>query len=147
MPYDVRHLGDGEEEGGRVRRLGDLEAEIMDRLWRWGQPATVREIVNDINHIRPVAYTTVMTVADILHRKGLLRREKTGRAWLYEPVRSREEYTAALMQDALGNTEDRQAALQRFVEHMSPEDVSALAAALRAMGRAPGSAEEPGAPS
>jgi predicted transcriptional regulator len=130
-----------------VRRLGDLEAEIMDRLWRWGRPATVREIVNDINHIRPVAYTTVMTVADILHRKGLLRREKTGRAWLYEPVRSREEYTAALMQDALGNTEDRQAALQRFVEHMSPEDVSALAAALRAMGRAPGSAEGPGAPS
>jgi predicted transcriptional regulator len=62
-------------------------------------------------------------------------------------VRSREEYTAALMQDALGNTEDRQAALQRFVEHMSPEDVSALAAALRAMGRAPGSAEGPGAPS
>ncbi|GAA2427360.1 BlaI/MecI/CopY family transcriptional regulator [Streptomyces coeruleofuscus] len=130
-----------------MRRLGDLEAEIMDRLWRWGRPATVREIVNDINRMRPVAYTTVMTVADILHRKGLLRREKTGRAWLYEPERSREEYTAALMQDALGNTEDRQAALQRFVEHMSPEDVSALAAALRAMGRVPGSAEEPGAPS
>ena len=130
-----------------MRRLGDLEAEIMDRLWRWGRPATVREIVNDINHIRPVAYTTVMTVADILHRKGLLRREKTGRAWLYEPVRSREEYTAALMQDALGNTEDRQAALQRFVEHMSPEDVSALAAALRAMGGVPGSTEGPGAPS
>ncbi|WP_030247252.1 MULTISPECIES: BlaI/MecI/CopY family transcriptional regulator [unclassified Streptomyces] len=130
-----------------MRRLGDLEAEIMDRLWRWGRPATVREIVDDINHIRPVAYTTVMTVADILHRKGLLRREKTGRAWLYEPERSREEYTAALMQDALGNTEDRQAALQRFVEHMSPEDVSALAAALRATGRTPGGAEEPGAPS
>ncbi|MFD6173911.1 BlaI/MecI/CopY family transcriptional regulator [Streptomyces coeruleorubidus] len=130
-----------------MRRLGDLEAEIMDRLWRWGRPATVREIVNDINRMRPVAYTTVMTVADILHRKGLLRREKTGRAWLYEPERSREEYTAALMQDALGNTEDRQAALQRFVEHMSPEDVSALAAALRAMGRVPGGAEEPGAPS
>ncbi|MFI6855799.1 BlaI/MecI/CopY family transcriptional regulator [Streptomyces sp. NPDC050416] len=130
-----------------MRRLGDLEAEIMDRLWRWGRPATVREIVDDINHTRPVAYTTVMTVADILHRKGLLRREKAGRAWLYEPERSREEYTAALMQDALGNTEDRQAALQRFVEHMSPDDVSALAAALRAMGRAPGGAEGPGAPS
>ncbi|MFH9002267.1 BlaI/MecI/CopY family transcriptional regulator [Streptomyces afghaniensis] len=130
-----------------MRRLGDLEAEIMDRLWRWGRPATVREVVDDINRMRPVAYTTVMTVADILHRKGLLRREKAGRAWLYEPERSREEYTAALMQDALGNTEDRQAALQRFVEHMSPEDVSALDAALRAMGRVPGSAERSGAPS
>ncbi|MDH6223954.1 MULTISPECIES: BlaI/MecI/CopY family transcriptional regulator [Streptomyces] len=128
-----------------MRRLGDLEAEIMDRLWRWDRPATVREIVDDINRIRPVAYTTVMTVADVLHRKGLLRREKSGRAWLYEPERSREEYTAALMQDALGNTEDRQAALQRFVEHMPPDDVSALAAALRAAGQIPGSDEEPGA--
>ncbi|MEU0170308.1 BlaI/MecI/CopY family transcriptional regulator [Streptomyces iakyrus] len=130
-----------------MRRLGDLEAEIMDRLWRWGRPATVRKIVNDINHVRPVAYTTVMTVADILHRKGLLRREKSGRAWLYEPERSREEYTAALMQDALGNSQDRQAALQRFVEHMPPEDVSALASALRAMGQIPGTAEDPGAAS
>ncbi|MEU9581480.1 BlaI/MecI/CopY family transcriptional regulator [Streptomyces chilikensis] len=128
-----------------MRRLGDLEAEIMDRLWRWDRPATVREIVDDINRIRPVAYTTVMTVADVLHRKGLLRREKSGRAWLYEPERSREEYTAALMQDALGNTEDRQAALQRFVEHMPPDDVSALAAALRAAGQIQGSDEEPGA--
>jgi predicted transcriptional regulator len=130
-----------------VRRLGDLEAEIMDRLWRWGRPATVRDVVDDINQVRPVAYTTVMTVADILHRKGLLRREKAGRAWLYEPEHTREEYTAALMQDALGNTEDRRAALQRFVEHMPPEDVSALAAALRAMGRTPGSTGESGAPS
>ncbi|MFF8595540.1 BlaI/MecI/CopY family transcriptional regulator [Streptomyces sp. NPDC015220] len=129
-----------------MRRLGDLEAEIMDRLWRWCRPATVREIVDDINRTRPVAYTTVMTVADILHRKGLLRREKTGRAWLYEPRRSREEYTAGLMQDALGRTDNRQGALQRFVEHMSPEDVSALAAALRAAGYMCDDADGPGTP-
>jgi predicted transcriptional regulator len=112
-----------------------LEAEIMDRLWRWGRPATVREIVDDINHDRPVAYTTVMTVADILYRKGWLRREKSGRAWIYEPERSREDYTAGLMQDALGSTEDRPAALLRFVEHMSQEDVRALDAALRTLGK------------
>ena len=33
-----------------MRRLGDLEAEIMDRLWTWRRPATVREIVDDINN-------------------------------------------------------------------------------------------------
>lgn len=119
-------------EGMHVRRLGELEAEIMDRLWAWQRPATVREIVDDINRGRRVAYTTVMTVADILHRKGWLRREKAGRAWLYEPVRSREEYTAGLMRDALGDSQDRPAALLRFVEVISDEDMDALDAALRA---------------
>jgi predicted transcriptional regulator len=38
-----------------MRRLGDLEAEIMDRLWTWDRPATVREVVDDINRTRPVA--------------------------------------------------------------------------------------------
>lgn len=119
------------QKGDGVRRLGELEAEIMDRLWRWDRPATVRDVVDDINRTRTVAYTTVMTVADILHRKGLLRRQKNGRAWVYEPAHSREEYTAALMQEALGHTEDRRTALLHFVEYMSPEDVEALNAALR----------------
>jgi predicted transcriptional regulator len=116
-----------------MRRLGELEAEIMDRLWRWGRPATVREIVDDINLTRNVAYTTVNTVAGILHVKGwLLREGKDGRAWLYEPVRTREEYSAALMEDALGASEDRPVALAHFVERMSPDEVAALRQALRA---------------
>lgn len=118
-----------------MRRLGDLEAEIMNRLWDWGQPATVREIVDDINKSRPVAYTTVTTVADTLYRKGWLMRWKNGRAWTYEPVRSREDYTVGLMQDALGSSADRQAALLRFVEHMSAEDAQTLDEALRTVGR------------
>ncbi|MCZ4121736.1 MULTISPECIES: BlaI/MecI/CopY family transcriptional regulator [Streptomyces] len=118
-----------------MRRLGDLEAEIMDRLWTWKRPATVREIVDDINLQRDVAYTTVMTVANILHSKGWLLREKSGRAWAYLPVRSREAYSAALMEDALGTSEDRPAALAHFVEHMSDDEVSALRKALRAAGR------------
>ncbi|MEV0598921.1 BlaI/MecI/CopY family transcriptional regulator [Streptomyces sp. NPDC050315] len=118
-----------------MRQLGDLEAEIMDRLWRWERPTTVREVVDDINRTRSVAYTTVMTVAEILYRKGWLRRQKAGRAWAYEPIRGREDYTAGLMQDALGRSEDRQAALLRFVEHMSQEDFAALDAALRTVGR------------
>lgn len=85
-----------------MRRLGDLEAEIMDRLWTWNRPATVREVVDDINKTRPVAYTTVMTVANILYSKGWLLRGKQGRAWLYTPVRSREAYAAELMEDGLG---------------------------------------------
>ncbi|KAF5990667.1 BlaI/MecI/CopY family transcriptional regulator [Streptomyces sp. WAC00263] len=119
-----------------MRRLGELEAEIMDRLWRWRRPSTVRDIVDDINRTRPVAYTTVMTVANILHAKGwLLREEKEGRAWLYVPVRTREEYVAALMEDALGASEDRPVALAHFIGRMAPAELAALRKALRAAGK------------
>ncbi|MFI9151642.1 BlaI/MecI/CopY family transcriptional regulator [Streptomyces sp. NPDC053367] len=118
-----------------MRRLGDLEAEIMDRLWRWQRPTTVREIVDDINRERPLAYTTVMTVATILYNKGWLVRSKQGRAWVYTPVRSREQYAAALMEDALGASEDRPVALTHFVRQMGPDEIDALRKALRAAGR------------
>ncbi|MEV0779618.1 BlaI/MecI/CopY family transcriptional regulator [Streptomyces sp. NPDC050433] len=118
-----------------MRWLGTLEAEIMDCLWKWGRPATVREVVDDINTRRPAAYTTVMTVASILHGKGWLTRTKQGQAWLYTPVRSRAAYSAALMEDALGASEDRPAALAHFVEGMAEEEVAALREALRATDR------------
>ena len=53
-----------------MRRFGELEAVIMDRLWEWGRPALVREVVDDLHGDRPLAYTTVMTVMENLHRKG-----------------------------------------------------------------------------
>ncbi|MFD7476112.1 BlaI/MecI/CopY family transcriptional regulator [Streptomyces sp. NPDC059837] len=118
-----------------MRRLGGLEAEIMDRLWAWDRPATVREVVDDINKTRPLAYTTVMAVTNILYTKGWLLRGKQGRAWLYAPVRSREAYAAALMEDGLGESKDRSAALLHFVENMSEEEVAALRRVLRNVGR------------
>ena len=118
-----------------MRRLGDLEAEIMDRLWRWERPATVREVVDDINKERPLAYTTVMTVTNILYTKGWLLRGKQGRAWMYTPVRSREEYAAALMEDGRGTSENRPVALTHFVQQLNPDEISALRKALRAAGR------------
>ncbi|MDI3404161.1 BlaI/MecI/CopY family transcriptional regulator [Streptomyces cavernicola] len=118
-----------------MRQLGELEAEIMNRLWAWGRPATARDVLTDINKNRPVAYSTVKTVAEILHRKGMLRREKEGRAWVYEPTCTRQQYTAGLMQEALGSNPDPAGALLSFVEQMSPEEADALRAALRAAKR------------
>src|SRR6266516_887957 len=85
-----------------MRRFGELEAVIMDRLWEWERPVLVREMVDALHDDRALAYTTVMTVMENLYRKGWLRRERDGRAWRYEPTRSRSSYTAALMSDALG---------------------------------------------
>ncbi|GHF54532.1 hypothetical protein GCM10018790_35510 [Kitasatospora xanthocidica] len=113
-----------------LRGFGDLEAEIMDRLWSWDRPATVREVVDDLRQQRAVAYTTVTTVADILHTKGWLRRDKVGRAWVYRPTCTREEYTARLMHQALETTPDRAGALLRFVDGISAAEASALLTAL-----------------
>lgn len=114
-----------------MRQLGELEAEIMHRLWAWGRPATARDVLTDLNKKRPIAYSTVKTVADILYGKGMLRREKDGRAWVYEPTCTRQQYTAALMQQALGSNPDPAGALLSFVEQMSPDEADALRAALR----------------
>ncbi|MEV7387939.1 MULTISPECIES: BlaI/MecI/CopY family transcriptional regulator [unclassified Streptomyces] len=118
-----------------MRRLGELEAEIMDRLWSWGRPATAREVRTDINKQRPIAYTTVKTVADILYGKGMLTRHKEGRAWVYTPTRTRQQYTAALMHDALGSNPDTTGTLVSFVEQITPEEAQALRSALQRANR------------
>ena len=114
-----------------MRRFGELEAVIMDRLWQWGRPVLVREVVEDLHGDRGLAYTTVMTVMDNLYRKGWLRRQRDGRAWRYEPAGSRSGYTAALMSDALGTSADRGTALAHFALQMSPHDAAVLRDALR----------------
>src|ERR1700692_1127916 len=124
--------------GVRMRRFGELEAVIMDRLWEWGRPVPVREVVDDLRDERGAAYTTVMTVMESLYRKGWLRRERDGRAWRYEPTGSRSGYTAALMNDALATSADHRTALAHFALQISPHDAALLREAL---GQAPGEAE------
>jgi predicted transcriptional regulator len=126
-----------------MRRFGELEAVIMDRLWERGRPSLVREILDDLRGDRAIAYTTVMTVMENLHRKGWLRRERDGRAWRYEPTGSRSGYTAALMKDALESSADRRRALTHFALQMSPNDAAALRDALDQALREPDAGEAP----
>src|SRR5258707_6929356 len=109
-----------------MRRFGELEAVIMDRLWEQGRPMLVREMVENLRAERPLAYTTVMTVMENLHRKGWLRRERDGRAGRYEPAGSRSGDTPALMNEALTTSSDRRTALAHFVLQMSPPDAQLL---------------------
>ncbi|MBW8705520.1 Transcriptional regulator BlaI [Streptomyces sp. MBT84] len=118
-----------------MRRLGELEAEIMYRLWAWGRSATARDVMTDLNKKRPIAYSTVKTVADILYQKGMLTRQKEGRAWVYTPTCTRQEYTASLMRDALGENPDPAGALASFVQQISGAEADALRSALRAVKR------------
>ena len=124
-----------------MRRFGELEAVIMDRLWERGRPVLVREMVDALRDERGLAYTTVMTVMENLYRKGWLRRERDGRAWRYEPAGSRSGYTAALMNDALATSADRRTALTHFALQMSPHDAALLREALDQAIRGPEAGE------
>ena len=106
--------------------LGDLEAQVMRRIWVRGKPVTVRDIVGDLRRERPIAYTTVMTVMDNLRKKGWLRREPDGRAYRYEPLISGAEYSASLMRQALEASNDRPAVLMHFIGELSTEEADAL---------------------
>lgn len=114
-----------------MRQLGELEAAVMDRLWSWDRPTSVREVLDDLRRERDLAYTTVMTVMDNLHRKRLLDRERDGRAYRYRPVGTREEHAAQLMEAVLATGGgDRTAALLRLVDRLEPAETAALRRAL-----------------
>jgi predicted transcriptional regulator len=113
-----------------VRQFGQLEAVIMERVWSWGRPVAVREVLEDLQQDRVIAYTTVMTVMDNLHRKGVLVRAKDGRAYRYEPARTREEYTAELMGEVLAGSGDRTTTLLHFLQQMPADEVAQLREAL-----------------
>jgi len=115
---------------GPRRPFGELEAAIMELLWDAGGSRLVRDVVSDLRPQRSLAYTTVMTVMDNLHRKGWLIRERDGRAWRYAPAVSRQVYTAQLMNDVLAGSSDRAGALARFAEQIDADDAEALARAL-----------------
>ena len=114
-----------------TRTLGELETEVMRRLWRRGTATTVRELVDELQEDREIAYTTVMTVLDNLHKKGWLRRELDGRAYRYEPISSGDEYSARLMRGALDTSPDHVAAFAHFLRQLTPEEVNALEDAYR----------------
>ncbi|HWG65579.1 MAG TPA: BlaI/MecI/CopY family transcriptional regulator [Streptosporangiaceae bacterium] len=110
--------------------FGELETAIMDVAWSAERPYLVREVRERLNYERPVAYTTVMTVMNILHGKGVLRREKRGRAWEYWPTEAREDHDARLMAQLLDSGGDRQLTMQRLFERFSDEEIEGLRAAV-----------------
>lgn len=113
-----------------MREFGELEMAIMEVMWSAGGPFAVREVRERLHYNRPVAYTTVMTVMDILHRKGVLRRDKDGRAWRYWAAEAREEHDARLMAEALRSGGDEHLTMQRFVERVSEDEMETLRRAI-----------------
>ena len=120
-----------------MRGFGELEAVVMQGIWAHDGPVTVRDIFGELVAERPIAYTTVMSTMDNLHRKGWLTREREGKAYRYTAVASREEYSARLMGEALADAGDTEVVLSHFVEAMDGKQSAALRAVLNKLTRRP----------
>ena len=117
------------------RPPGALEAEVMDVLRTAAplSPGQVRERLSE-----DLSYSTVVTIVSRLHAKGLLERERTGRAFVYRPVDDASR-AASRMSQALQAGSDHGAVLSRFVSGLSGRDAVLLRSLLgEAGGELPG---------
>ncbi|HXT72839.1 MAG TPA: BlaI/MecI/CopY family transcriptional regulator [Candidatus Angelobacter sp.] len=94
-------------EGQYARRrslleLAPLELDCMTALWLLGE-GTVREIRETLAPRRPRAYTTIMTIMDRLTQKGIVERQRTGRAWKYRANLSKEDARAHAVAQVVEN--------------------------------------------
>jgi predicted transcriptional regulator len=113
---------------GLASTLGPLERRVMDELWRRATSTTVRDLAEAFPG---VAYTTLMTTADRLFRKGLVEREREGRAFRYRPRWSRDELDLHLASTAMATwlADDARALkplISLFVDEVSRRDESML---------------------
>lgn len=82
-------------------QLTKAELHLMNILWDKGK-ATVQQIHDVLADPKP-AYTTTLTVMQILTKKGIVDFDRVGKAYVYKPVLSREDYIGGFMNDACDN--------------------------------------------
>ena len=108
--------------------FGPLESRVLDALWSRGTAACVRDLQPAFSG---VAYTTLMTTLDRLFRKGVLRRDKNGRAFFYQPQFSRDEWRTQLAGSAFatmlpGDGSAMRPILSQFVDAVGERDRALL---------------------
>lgn len=81
------------------------ELEIMKVVWALG-PATVRDVYEALRRRRKVAYTTVMTMMNILEQKGHLKKKPGERAYVYHAAKPRKQVIRNMVEDFLGRVFD-----------------------------------------
>ena len=85
-----------------VEALGELQLQVMEVVWRLGK-ATVADVHGELAVERKIAYTTVLTTMRALERRGMVTHETVGKAYLYRPAVSRDQYTDARVDRLVDN--------------------------------------------
>lgn len=112
---------------GVALRLHDLEAAIMDIVWRRGEPwFAVADVLAVLEHKREIAYTTVMTTVARLHGKGLLSRRRDGKRYLYAPKLTREAFLERTAREVLDGAVGSHQAIAMLAEKVSDASTDEL---------------------
>lgn len=119
--------------GKTTEQLTPLELEIMKVLWETG-PSSVQAVQEKLPGERQLAYNTVQTMLNVLHRKGKVRRTLQGRAFVYEPAVSRVQAASQAVGDLVQRMFDGspESLVLSLVEarQLTPETLARLSAML-----------------
>ena len=101
MPaFDRRPKRQRQSRDPVARYLGDLQGAVMEIFWR-RESATVREVADELNKKRSLAYTTVLTLVSRLWSRGLLTRQPEGRGFRYWAAKTRDDFLAELSDELI----------------------------------------------
>lgn len=108
---------------GTNQILGELESKVMAIVWEQSS-CSAKEVLETLEPSGKHAYTTVATILHRLCQKGLLTRRRRGKAFLYEPTISREEFTERVTRDVLAGLlkEEGRPIVSTFVDLLSEEE-------------------------
>jgi BlaI family transcriptional regulator, penicillinase repressor len=85
---------------GKLAKPTEAELSILGVLWRRG-PSTVRQVYQALNEVKKTGYTTVLKFMQIMHEKGLVSRDETPYAHVYEARLAQEQAQRTLVADLL----------------------------------------------
>lgn len=113
----------------KSKTLTAQELEIMKIVWELG-PATVRGVYEALLERRKIAYTTVMTMMNILEDKGYLKKRAAERAYVYQAARPKSQVIKAMLQEFVNRVFDGSAEplLVQLVKdrHLSQKDLEKI---------------------
>jgi BlaI family penicillinase repressor len=118
----------------KLRVLTPLERRIMRVLWEAG-PGNVQMLLQGLTGEPQLAYTTVQTILNVLHRKGKVKRKLVGRAFEYSAIVSQEAADSHAIKDVLqkvfrGSVDDLLLSLVRSKD-LDPQKLAKLQAKLQ----------------
>jgi predicted transcriptional regulator len=118
----------------KSRTLTEQELEIMKVVWEL-QNATVRDVYEALLRRRKIAYTTVMTMMNILEEKGYLKKRAGDKAYVYRPAQAKARVIRAMVQEFVarvfnGSAEPLMVQLVRD-RSLSPEELEKIARVIK----------------
>ncbi len=101
----------------------DLELQVLGVLWRRG-PSTVREVLGVMPDGKKRAYTTILSVMQVMEKKGLVTHAARGRAHVYKPAAGQRQVLGPLLKGFVANVfgGSTVAAVQQFLDQGNVSD-------------------------